>query len=304
MIWLIFVVLSQTTGAQGSTPADTTDTTATFQSGQVQEEVVKGKAALRIEDARKPMSIFSIPAREVMDSFLVAKESQLLLSVLYPVESLLVRTYQQPMPYLRRPPDTLLLQEGITLKLPEVRKTEKYQRWRVDIYDALGSRVKSFEGNGVPPRQLYWDGIKEDGTPMIPGEAYSAILVRITPRGKERSQPIGILQVPGIQAQAEEGYRVAMWDSRTVFQERTAVPLPTSFRGPFQEMVNFILENLHEEAEIRVYADPEYLVVDQVNYLENYFQKMLPYSTQHWKVTPSFFHPGEFRIPRIEIWVR
>ena len=174
----------------------------------------------------------------------------------------------------------------------------------MEVYDALGNPVKTFEGNGHPPAKIIWDGITDGGTPIIPGEAYSVMVIRITERGKERTTPVGIVKVPAILTRVPTGEVVAIWDSRVVFQEKTAVPLPRAFRGPLQEMVNVLLTHTKENARIYVYADPEYLGVDQANYLLNFLREQIPFSTAAWKVEVRFFQPGEFRVPRIEIWAR
>lgn len=302
--WMILLLLWPLV-LQSQTAQETQDdTTQTFQTGQTEEEVVEAQAQFRIEDAEKPLSILAVPARSVMDSFLTASNRQLMLGFFLPAESLVVRASRLPQPYLRKPPVDPTITPEVVLELPHLKKSSQYKRWRVEVFDALGNPVKTFEGNGAPPEKIVWDGITEGGTPIIPGEAYSVMVTRITPRGKERTTPVGIVKVPAILTRVPTGETVAIWDSRVVFQEKTAVPLPKAFRGPLQEMVNVLLTHTRSTAQIYVYADPEYLGVDQANYLMGFFREQIPFSTASWKVEVRFFQPGEFRVPRIEIWAR
>jgi len=277
---------------------------STFQSGQAQEEVVEAEAQLRIDDAEKPLSILAVPARVVMDSFLTASNRRLMLGFFLPPESLVVRASRLPQPYLRKPPVDGTITPEVVLELPHLKKSSTYKRWRVEVYDALGNPVKTFEGNGHPPEKIVWDGVTDGGTPILPGEAYSVMVIQITPLGKERTTPVGIVKVPAILTQVPTGEVVAIWDSRVVFQEKTAVPLPRAFRGPLQEMVNVLLTHTKKNARIYVYADPEYLGVDQANYLLKFFREQIPFSKAAWQVEVRFFQPGEFRVPRVEIWAR
>lgn len=301
ILWWFVVGMGGVLFAQ--TPPDTTQDT-TFTSGQTEEEVVEAEAQFRIDDAEKPLSILAIPARTVMDSFLDVSNDQLMLQFFLPAESLIFMASRLPQPYLRKPPVYATLIQEVVLEIPDVKQTKKYDRWRVEIFDALGNPVKTFAGNGKPPNRILWDGISESGMPMTPGEAYSVILVRITPRDKERTTPIGIIKIPSIFTTTPTGERVAIWDSRTIFQEKTAIPLPRAFRGPLQEMVNILLTYTKQEAKIYVYADPEYLGVDQANYLTDFLENQIPFSTASWKVDVRFYEPGEFRVPRVEVWVK
>ncbi len=298
--WPVLIV----SRAWGQTEGEATPPESTFRTGEVQEEVVEAEAQLRIDDAEKPLSILAVPARAVMDSFLTASNRRLMLGFFLPSESLVVRASRLPQPYLRKPPVDVTITPEVVLELPHLKKSSRYKRWRVEVYDALGNPVKTFEGNGHPPEKIIWDGITDGGTPIIPGEAYSVMVIRITERGKERTTPVGIVKIPAILTRVPTGEVVAIWDSRVVFQEKTAVPLPRAFRGPLQEMVNVLLTHTKENARIYVYADPEYLGVDQANYLLNLLREQIPFSTAAWKVEVRFFQPGEFRVPRIEIWAR
>lgn len=304
LVWFMPLFFPLWLWGQTGEEGETAPPESTFQSGEAQEEVVEAEAQLRIDDAEKPLSILAVPARAVMDSFLTTSNRRLMLEFFLPSESLVVRASRLPQPYLRKPPVDVTITPEVVLELPHLKKSSRYKRWRVEVYDALGNPVKTFEGNGHPPAKIIWDGITEGGTPIIPGEAYSVMVIRITERGKERTTPVGIVKVPAILTRVPTGEVVAIWDSRVVFQEKTAVPLPRAFRGPLQEMVNVLLTHTKENARIYVYADPEYLGVDQANYLLNFFREQIPFSTAAWKVEVRFFQPGEFRVPRIEIWAR
>lgn len=59
-------------------------------------------------------------------------------------------------------------------------------RWQLEIVDAGGAVVRTQTGEGTPPRELTWDGLRDDGTPVPAGLACSHVLTARDKAGNAR----------------------------------------------------------------------------------------------------------------------
>lgn len=59
-------------------------------------------------------------------------------------------------------------------------------RWQLEIVASDGSVACARSGEGAPPRELPWDGIRDDGTPAPAGQAYSHVLTARDKAGNTR----------------------------------------------------------------------------------------------------------------------
>lgn len=63
---------------------------------------------------------------------------------------------------------------------------ESVHRWTLLVVDSRGREVVQFSGKKSPPRQLEWDGRKQDGTMALPGLTYSYVLEAFDKAGNKR----------------------------------------------------------------------------------------------------------------------
>lgn len=59
-------------------------------------------------------------------------------------------------------------------------------QWQLEIVDAHGAVVCTRAGEGTPPREIAWDGLRGDGTPAPCGLAYSHVLTARDKAGNTR----------------------------------------------------------------------------------------------------------------------
>ena len=58
--------------------------------------------------------------------------------------------------------------------------------WKLQVVDSRGQTAMVFAGKGDPPSDIYWDGLRLDGTPAPPGYTYSYVLEARDPAGNQR----------------------------------------------------------------------------------------------------------------------
>ena len=64
---------------------------------------------------------------------------------------------------------------------------EGVERWKLMVVDAAGRTVRTFSGNGNPPRSIAWDGRSEQGAAVSPGLTYSYVLEAVDRAGNKRN---------------------------------------------------------------------------------------------------------------------
>jgi hypothetical protein len=60
-------------------------------------------------------------------------------------------------------------------------------RWRLVVADSRGQTVRTFEGNGTPPKEIVWDGRAADGSFVTPGVTYSYVFEAKDKAGNKRN---------------------------------------------------------------------------------------------------------------------
>ena len=87
--------------------------------------------------------------------------------------------------------------------------------WRVEIVDAGGNIVGTRAGQGTPPREIPWDGLRDDGTPAWAGLACSHVLTARDKAGNTRRFVGDSFSVPPFRVDTAGGpcllFSVAQW---------------------------------------------------------------------------------------------
>jgi hypothetical protein len=63
---------------------------------------------------------------------------------------------------------------------------ESVHSWKLLVVDSRGQEVVQFEGKKNPPKQIEWDGKKQDGSLALPGLTYSYVLEAYDKAGNKR----------------------------------------------------------------------------------------------------------------------
>ena len=59
-------------------------------------------------------------------------------------------------------------------------------RWQLEVVEAGGAVVRTQTGEGTPPRELVWDGLRDDGAPVAAGQSCSHVLTARDKAGNTR----------------------------------------------------------------------------------------------------------------------
>ena len=100
-------------------------------------------------------------------------------------------------------------------------------RWQLEIVDAAGAVVRTQAGEGTPPRELGWDGLRDDGQPVPAGQSCSHVLTARDKAGNARRFVGDSFTLPAYRVQAAAGpcllFSPAQW--RDSFGEGGVSPL-------------------------------------------------------------------------------
>ncbi len=106
----------------------------------------------------------------------------------------------------RTPPD---------LALPLLRSSASGRAWRLEIVDANGVVVSSRDGEGSPPRELPWDGVRDDGSPAPCGQSYAHVLTARDKAGNTRRFVGESFRLPAYRVETAAGpcllFSAAQW---------------------------------------------------------------------------------------------
>jgi hypothetical protein len=95
---------------------------------------------------------------------------------------------------------------------PEVKGVSS---WRLEIVDANGVVVSSRDGEGSPPRELPWDGVRDDGSPAPCGQSYAHVLTARDRAGNTRRFVGESFQLPAYRVETAAGpcllFSAAQW---------------------------------------------------------------------------------------------
>jgi hypothetical protein len=88
-------------------------------------------------------------------------------------------------------------------------------RWQLEIVDAHGAVVCTRTGEGAPPREIPWDGLRTDGTPAPCGLSYSHVLTARDKAGNTRRFAGAGFELPAYRVETAAGpcllFSAAQW---------------------------------------------------------------------------------------------
>jgi hypothetical protein len=87
-----------------------------------------------------------------------------------PAVPLIASSAFEPSPWLARPWLTTFASGPVARFRPEV---DDVERWKLTLTDSRGQVVAVREGKGKPPEEIAWDGLSDQGRPLVPGLTYS-----------------------------------------------------------------------------------------------------------------------------------
>jgi len=87
-------------------------------------------------------------------------------------------------PYLARPWLRQFACGDVARFHPQV---DQVERWKLTVVDAHARPVRSFQGDGAPPREIAWDGRSDTGQPAQPGLMYSYLFEARDRAGNKRN---------------------------------------------------------------------------------------------------------------------
>lgn len=73
---------------------------------------------------------------------------------------------------------------------------EDVERWELTVVDSRSDTVAVFRGQGEPPREIAWNGMRLDGQPAAPGLTYSYVLAASDKAGNHRTFPGSGFEIP------------------------------------------------------------------------------------------------------------
>ncbi len=104
--------------------------------------------------------------------------------------SLNLRIGGQPVPpkaFLEADEEFTVDEEALPIKL-KTKGEEKITQWKVTVKDTSGKVVKTFDGEGDPPKKLTWDGKGDDGELVKEGEYHMDLEVEDEEEQKGKSE--------------------------------------------------------------------------------------------------------------------
>ena len=176
-------------GAAASAPpiARAPDTTMTLRGGEegtvfhtltvqgedrIHLDVERPELALDLDPAKAPGLEWG-SARDVLDRTTPDLEAPLL-----------ALSASERSPYVGHPWLSHFASGAVARFHPEVQGVE---RWKLSVANARGEAVTAFEGHGPPPREIAWNGLAANGTPVLPGLTYSYVFEAHDRAGNRRN---------------------------------------------------------------------------------------------------------------------
>lgn len=99
--------------------------------------------------------------------------------------------------------------------------------WKLEIVEADGAVISTQAGDGAPPREIPWDGLRDDGAPAAAGQAYAHVLTARDKAGNTRRFVGDSLVLPAYRIETATGpcllFSAAQW--RGSFGEGGVSPL-------------------------------------------------------------------------------
>jgi hypothetical protein len=106
---------------------------------------------------------------------------------------------------------------------------ENVHHWTLLVVDSRGREVVQFAGNKNPPRQIEWDGKKQDGTMALPGLTYSYVLEAFDKAGNKRRFVGDGFELEAYRRDHDQGQEFLISGNQWQDAARKARPGPSAF---------------------------------------------------------------------------
>ncbi len=112
------------------------------------------------------------------------------------------------------------MQELLKVFAPASKEDRSKSKWRLIVVDGAGKAFKGFEGPGLPPERLEFEGKGDNGDWVRPGQAYTGVLTFQDGAGRSHTamgKPFAIL---GLGLLAPSGQPLLSLAARGLFQDK------------------------------------------------------------------------------------
>ena len=262
------------------------------------KEVVQEKAMYKIEDYKKPGGILLPSPFFPLDSLTGILERRLSIQIsnlsdLYYKNSIKFRPL-----YLRVPVSKSMASSVVIVKVPMPPKKYGIKAWSLTIFGPRGEVVKQFQGKGIPPKTVKWDGRYADEY-LTPGATYSSVLNYIDRYGRKRRIIGGDIKVPGIKGKIKDKFILKMV-ADSIFL-KNSYKLRKDGRERIDEISNFLKEHFFGVMIIRVKGDAGGMLSERVRVLRREVLKRVPVDPARLKIEEEYFTPSDLKIPLVEV---
>jgi hypothetical protein len=241
--------------------------------GKLDDVVVRGKDALKIEREKQPLDLnldymkILLPTLQTSRSFLDKLSDSM--TVLKPVYQPALESEGPVAPWFSS------IVKGSVASFQLERGKTPWKKWEFIITDTRGNPCRSFSGSGSLPENLVWDGRDANGKFLEAGNTYSYVLV-VTDKAGNRRTTIGkSFVVAATEHQENEGLMTDI--SLTSLFDGKKDPLVLLPGGVklLRETADTLKEHYPTPFAVRVYSESEALAQQQAKVLADYFARQL-----------------------------
>ncbi len=281
---LTFFILFQTAGKGGH---------------EIGEEVIKAKAALKIEDQKLYLSPELKPFAP-LDS-IISQERYIFDKKLYQtIDALNTPILYLHSEYLRIPLAGRFMYGSIALFIPRFEKT--VSSWELVITDANGNVVRRYAKRGQPPPSISWDGRTDKGDMCNMGETYSYVFTAFDAVGNPTRIAGRSYRFNGV-VYDEQDSKVVAVSSTVLFRENSGV-LINGAGAYLDEVANIIKENFKQEVVIYSYSASESLAKSQGETVAREIVERTVLPEKALKTAPRFIPGLKPKYSKIEIVIK
>lgn len=263
------------------------------------EEIIKGEAALKIEDRKiylypefklfTPLDSIIFSDRYIFDEKLYATIDELNTPILYLHSE-----------YLRIPLVTRLMYGNIALFIPRFEKT--LSSWELIITDANGETVRRYAERGLPPPSIFWDGRTDKGEICNMGEVYNYVFTAFDAVGNPTRITGRSYRFNGITYDEQDSKIVAVAAS-VLFKEKSNY-LSVEAVSYLDEISNIIKEEFKKEVVIYSYAESEPLAKSRGEIIMAEITKRTVLPEEAIKTAPRFIPGLQPKYSKIEVVIK
>ncbi len=263
---------------------------------EIGEEVIKGERPYLIEEKKlfvlSPFNPFLLIEERLKPSGYIYDER-----LYYSVDSLTIPSLFVASNYLRVPVKRRFIYGDVLILFPSFERT--VASWRLVILSPYGEEIKRAEGEGMPPATIVWDGRKDDGEMISPGEVYSFTFYAYDAIGNETKITGEPLKISGIFYE-EKGKKIISISAREIFKEMGQELTPQA-KEILDEAANLVKENFKKELTVFIYSHREDMLPVWVEIIEGELKKRILLPKGTISVAPRFMEGLAPRYSKIDI---